>query len=68
MQLDVVGHVPPDMGRRRLEAEDLLDRVRDEGAVLDELAPLVGVLGEDLSRPADQAGRRLVPAPATTAM
>ena len=48
-------------GRRRLEAKDLLDRVRDQGGVLDEQSALVRVLGEQLHREADEACRGLVP-------
>ena len=55
VELDVAGDVPADVRRRRLEAEELLDRVGDERRILDELAPLVGVLGEHLAGPADQA-------------
>ena len=50
-------------GRRRLVAEELLDGVGDEAAVLDQLAALVGVVGEDLSGPADQTGGGLVAGP-----
>ena len=35
-------------------------RLGDQRAVLDDLAPLVGVLGEDLAGPADQPGGGLV--------
>ena len=45
----------PTCGAGRLEAQQLLDRVRDERRILDELAPLVGVLGQHLAGPADQA-------------
>jgi len=34
-----------------LEAQGLVDHLRDERAVLDDLAPLVGVLGEQLGEP-----------------
>ena len=52
--------VAPDVRRGRLEAQELLDGVRDERAVLDQLAALVGVLGQHLAGPADQPGGGLV--------
>ncbi len=52
--------VAADVGRGRLEAEQLLDGVRDQRAVLDELAALVGVVGEHLAGPADEPGGGLV--------
>ncbi len=61
VQLDVAGDVPGHVGRRGLEAEELLDGVGHEGAVLHQLAALVGVLGEHLPRPADEAVGGLVP-------
>ena len=45
------GDAAADVRRGRLEAEELLDRVGDERAVVDELATLVGVVGQDLARP-----------------
>ena len=60
MELDVLGDVAADVRRRRLEAEQLLDGVRDERRVLDQLAALVGVLGQHLAGPADEAGGGLV--------
>ena len=60
VELDVLGDVAADVRTRRLEAQELLDGVRDERRVLDQLAPLVGVLGEHLARPADQPGGGLV--------
>ena len=59
--LDVARDVARLDGRRRLEAEELLDRLRDERAVGRDLAPLVGVLGEHLAGPADEPRGRLVP-------
>ena len=59
--LDVVVDGPRLHRRRRLVPEDLLDRLRYERAIGRELAPLIGVLGEQLAGPADQARRRLVP-------
>ena len=54
------GDVAADVRRGRLVAQELLDRVRDSDAVVDQLAALVGVLGEHLAGPADQPGRGLV--------
>ena len=58
--LDVLRDVPGLHRRRRLVAQRLLDRVRDEAAVVDDLAPFVGVLREQLAHPADEAGGGLV--------
>src|SRR5439155_26578753 len=58
--LDVPADVSGDVRRRRLVPEDLLDRVRDQRAVLDELPPLVDMVTEHLARPADQSRGRLV--------
>ncbi len=58
--LDVLGDVAGLHGRGRLVAQQLLDGVRHEAAVLDHLVALVGVLGEHLARPADEPGRGLV--------
>jgi hypothetical protein len=49
-----------DVRRGRLEAQDLLDRVRDERRVLDELRGAGRVLGEHLAGPADEAVGGLV--------
>ena len=46
--------------RRGLEPQDLLDRVRDQRAIVVQLAALVGVLGEDLAGVTDHPVRRLV--------
>ena len=43
-----------------LEPQRLVDHAGEERAVLDDLAPLVGVLGEELGQPADQPTGRLV--------
>ena len=51
----------PDVGRRRFVAQDLLNGIRDQRGIGDELGPLVGMIGQDLGGPADQAGRGLVP-------
>ena len=58
--LDVAGDVAGLHRRRRFVAQQLLDGVGDERAVLHELAPLVGMLGEHLARPPDEPGRGLV--------
>ena len=50
--------------RRRVVAEDLLDRAGDLVAVVEHLLPLVGVAGEQHDRVADQLGHRLGPGPA----
>ena len=50
-------------GQRRcrgLVPKDLLDRCGNELRVIDDGLPLVGMLGEQLAGPADQAGGRLV--------
>src|SRR5262249_18217412 len=44
VDLDVARDVPGDMGRGRLVAEQLFDRIRDERPILDQLAPLVRVI------------------------
>src|SRR4029450_12245471 len=61
--LDVPGDVAGDVRRGWLVAEDLLDRVRDQRRVLDELPPLIGMGGEYLAGPRDQPRRRLVCGP-----
>ena len=55
VDLHVVRDVTPHMGCRRFEAEELLDRVGDERRIVDQLAPLLGVLGKHLSGPSDEA-------------
>ena len=60
VELDVLGDVAAGDRTRRLEPQQLLDRVVDERPVLDELAPLIGVLAEHLAGPADEPVRRLV--------
>ena len=60
VQLDVFGHVPADRGARRFVAEELFDGVGDQRPVGDELASLVGMVGEHFAGPPDEAGRRLV--------
>ena len=60
VELHVARDVSADVRRGRLEAEDLLDRVGDEREIVDELATLVRVVGQDLARPPDQTRRRLV--------
>src|SRR4051812_16113606 len=61
LELRVLGDGTADMRRGRFEPEDLLDRVPDQRRVLDERMSLVGMLREQLRRPADQPVRRLVP-------
>ena len=51
--LDLLGDVTGDMWARRLEPQELLDGVGHEGAVVDQLAALVRVLGKDLAHPAE---------------
>ena len=53
--LDVLGDVARHVRARRLVAQELLDRVPDERAVLDEFAALVGMLAEHLAHPSEQA-------------
>ena len=64
--LDVAGHVPGDVRRRRLEAQQFLDCLGNQRRVLDQFAALVGVFGEYLA--AQPINRVVVslPAPATT--
>src|SRR5262245_27183438 len=63
VQLDVPRDVAGLHRRRRLVAKDLLDGVRNEAAVGGEESSLVGESIEQVGRPADQPGRRLVPGP-----
>ena len=58
--LDVAGDVAGHVRRGRLEAQQLLDGLRDQRRVLDELAALVGVFGQNLAGPADQPRGGLV--------
>ena len=44
---------------RRLVSQDLLDGAGHQRAIRSQLTALIGVLGQQLSRPADQAGGRL---------
>src|SRR5947209_19942728 len=60
-EVHVLDRVAGVLHARRLVAEELLDRVRNEGRVLDELAALVGVVREDLAGPADQLRGGVVP-------
>ena len=60
VELDVAGHDATGLEGRRLEPQDLLHRVRDQGAIVVQLAALVGVLGEDLAGVADHPVGRLV--------
>ncbi len=60
VELDVPGDVASHVWRGRLEPQQLLDGLRDQRRVLDQLAALVGMLGENLSGPTDQAGGGLV--------
>ena len=60
IEADVAGHIAGHVRRGRLEAQQLLDRLRDESGVFDEFAALVGVLRENLARPTDQPRRRFV--------
>src|SRR5580700_2854797 len=57
----LTGDVPPDVGCRRLKAEDLLDGARDQGAVLHQPSPLVRMVCQYLCGPSDEASGRLVP-------
>ncbi len=61
VQLDVAGRPSALHRRRRLEAQELLDRVRDQPAVGGELLALLGVLGQDDRREAEQPRDRLGP-------
>ena len=63
IELDVAGDVAGSVDRRRLEAQYLLDGVRYEGTVLDQLTALIGMITEYLSGPADQSVGGLVAAP-----
>ena len=60
VELDVAGHDATGLECRRLEPQDLLHRVRDQGAIVVQLAALVRVLGEDLAGVADHPVGRLV--------
>ena len=50
------GDVAADVRRRRLEAQELLDGVRDERPVLDQLAALIGMVGQHLARSSRSGG------------
>ena len=63
MVLDVVHGVAGGGVAGGLEPQRLVDHVRDQRAVLDDLPPLVGVLGEHLGQPADEAAGGLVARP-----
>ena len=60
MVLDVLGDVARLDRRRALVTQQLLDRFGIEGRILDQLASLVGMLGQHLAGPSDQPRRRLV--------
>ena len=55
VELDVAGHVSGDRLADGLEAEHLFDGGGNQCGILHQLAPLVGVVGENLASPADQA-------------
>ena len=52
---------PGDAHDRRLPAQELLDGVRDELGVLDELAPLLGVLGQEGEHAVERGRDRVEP-------
>ena len=54
MELDILGHPPGDMGPGRLIAQQFLDRVRDQGAILGQLPSLVRVLRQYLPHPTEE--------------
>ncbi len=60
VELDVVLDVPRLGGRGRLQAQDLLDRARDQRRILRQQLALLGVLRQQLHREADQSGGGLV--------
>ena len=54
VEFGVTRDVSPDVRPRRLVTQDLLDGVGDQRVVRGQLAPLLGMLGEQLAGPADQ--------------
>ena len=56
----LAGDAPSHVGRRGLKAEDLLDGVRNQRTVLDELSPLIRMVRQHLGGPSDETSRRLV--------
>ena len=61
VELDIAGDVAGDVRCGRFEAQQLLDRLRNQRRVLDELTALVGVLGQNLACPTDQPRGGFVP-------
>ena len=61
--VEVRGQIAGDVRAGRFEAQSLVDRPRQQRAVLGDLAPLPGVLGEHLGQPTDQTAGRLVTGP-----
>src|SRR3546814_10614790 len=55
--LDVVGDIARHERAGWLEAQQFLDRLRNQLRVLDDLTALVGMLGQRLAHPADQPVR-----------
>ena len=51
---------PTDLWRRRFVAKHLLDRIRHQRPIVDDLAPLVRMIGQGLAHPPDQAACRFV--------
>src|SRR5690606_17295625 len=58
--LEVARHPPGDVRAGRLEPQRLLDDPAEQRPVLVDVAPLVGVFGQDLGQPADQPAGGLV--------
>jgi hypothetical protein len=54
--LHIAGDVPRCLQRRRLEPQDFFDGSRQQSSVGCQSAALIGIVGQQLSRPADQAG------------
>ena len=59
--LHLAPDVPGDVGAGRLETQCLVDHVRNQGPIVHDLVPLIGVLAEHLAQPADEPARGLVP-------
>src|SRR6185503_3462408 len=55
MKLDVPSDKARDRRARRLVAQEFLDRLWDERWVVDEVAPLIRMVGEFFASPTDQA-------------
>src|SRR3546814_6269382 len=58
--LDVVGDIARHERAGWLEAQQFLDRLRNQFRILDDLTALVGMLGQRLAHPADQPVGRFV--------